>query len=264
MSSGEVLENPGPILDLVVQPWVVLDRIGVLGRDWVVAEQMLRQAARFLLRAGIRLTWREAEVVTHVKAARGKNLWEVANAKYVRGSPTVNLFFIEYFEKEETVGHKEIGKTLTPSSSVHGSGVFVSLRDAEWPVVAHELGHFLGLPHCPDLRSGNFLPNDPPMPDGTPFDSYCFYPFAPDAEVRDGDPVTNFMLGRFNNDVDPGDASLVSITPNQVRRMRLTVASGVSRWAAGVNIFDANINRYAPRTVWLLPDVASVVARGLS
>jgi len=186
--------------------------------DW----HLLAQAARFLLRAGIRLTWREVgPVVVHARA-------------------------------------------VAPSSSVRGSGVFISLRDAKWPTVAHELGHLLGLPHCPDLRAeGSGYPREF-MHDGTLLDEYCFHPFAPDAYLDEGDRVTNFMNHAFNNPVDPDDPWWVAITPNQVRRMRLTMYSGVSRWAAAANINEAAYSGYAPRSVWLLNDLASTVARGLS
>lgn len=144
------------------------------------------------------------------------------------------------------------GYASTPGSQTQNIGVLVAVKiNTPWSILAHELGHALGLPHAfNEDESASLLPN------GQRFIDAAMAPFIDETEAL-SNRARNFMFS-FTPTFAPMD---IGLTRTQIERMRLTLVSRKNNLAQASDerdSFNAGVSALSFRPQ---PDTSSQVFR---
>lgn len=167
---------------------------------------------------------------------------ELAEAEYRQGRPWINVYYVNKINRTGSAR----GRTFIPSSSTGNSAWCVLLvqtyyvqamsgRDKidvsyqnSWQVLAHEIGHILGLPHL-RFQGGD----TPATPDGEALNDVAMWPFEDDTvDIVEGDPASHRnIMTAYDDHSLPEDPEQFSWTENQIKRARLTYFACHSEFA---------------------------------
>jgi hypothetical protein len=205
-----------PQLPLHIQPWALMD--DVVEADRLRIESELDRMRLLFGRAGIQVVARPIKRAwddSWEKLDR-RALTQISASLFTSTQAAVNCVWVSMIhEYESDANYSTHGFAVLADSTNGGSwAAFAALGNAGGPnTMAHELGHVLGLPH---------------IEEGASTTSAAFAPFPDDVsswdEAVDGKNLMSGTYSRYKSDV--------VLSPSQVRRLRLSVVSGVVPYAA--------------------------------